>query len=174
MVRASERLRRWCVCAAVAVIVPATALAQAEPLIPTSASFGPSAPLLQSARAAAHLITLEPAPPARSSSWLPRSEEARPRGLLPLYAGFGVLQALDAHSTIRAVGAGRTEANPLVAPFANRPGLMIGVKAAAAAGTIALSERLWRRHRVAAVTLMIVANAGYAAVVAHNYRQGRR
>jgi hypothetical protein len=72
------------------------------------------------------------------------------------------------------VGAGRTEANPLVAPFANRPGLMIGVKAAAAAGTIALSERLWRRHRVAAVTLMIVANAGYAAVVAHNYRQGRR
>jgi hypothetical protein len=33
---------------------------------------------------------------------------------------------------------------------------------------------LWRKHRVAAVVLMVAANAGYVAVVAHNYRQARR
>jgi hypothetical protein len=94
--------------------------------------------------------------------------------LTPLYVSFGALQALDAHSTLRAVRAGQSEANPFVAPFAQRPALMIGVKAAATAGTIAITEKLWRRHRVAAVTLMIAANVGYAAIVAHNYRQARR
>lgn len=192
MIRVSERVRQWCVSAAmaVAVAVPSAAPAGAEPVqaggqpvkqtasSSDSLSLLPSAlpsatPFLQSATRAASLLTTTA---VASSEWRPpgRAEEPRPRGLMPLYAGFGALQALDAHSTLRAVRAGRTESNPIIAPFADRPGVMVGVKAAAAAGTIALSERLWRRNRGAALTLMIVANVGYAAVVAHNYRQGRR
>lgn len=106
-----------------------------------------------------------------------RTEEPtqeRPGALTGLYVSFATLQALDAHSTLSAVGGGRSEANPIVAPFADRPGLMVGMKAAAAVTTIVLAEKLWRRNRVAAVILMVAANAGYAAVVASNYRQARR
>jgi hypothetical protein len=61
-----------------------------------------------------------------------------------------------------------------MAPFSDEPGVLIAVKAAAAAGTIFLSDRLGRKHRKAAIGLMIALNAGYALVVAHNYRQSRR
>ena len=48
---------------------------------------------------------------------------------------------------------------------------MVLVKVGATALTIAAVERLWRRNRVAAVLTMIGINAGYTAVVAHNYRK---
>ena len=93
--------------------------------------------------------------------------------LLPaLYTGFGVLQALDAHSTVRAVNAGHREANPLIAPFAERPGAMIAVKAATTAGTIYLAHRLAGRNRAAAIALMIAVNGAYAAIVGANYGKG--
>jgi hypothetical protein len=102
------------------------------------------------------------------------SRQERPGALTGLYVSFATLQALDAHSTLRAVGDGQSEANPIVAPFADRPGLMFGMKAAAAVTTIVLAEKLWRRNRAAAVILMVAANAAYAAVVASNYRQASR
>jgi hypothetical protein len=107
---------------------------------------------------------------------LPAPQAPRPsRGpVLPaLYAGFSVLQALDAHSTLRAIDAGHREANPVMAPFASRPGALIAVKGVTAAGTVYLAHRIGRRHRVASTALMIALNAAYGAVVAKNYAKAR-
>ena len=94
----------------------------------------------------------------------------RPKALVPLYVSFGTLQVLDAHSTLRAIGDGHAERNPFVGTFTTAPGAMVGLKLASTAGTIFLTERLWRRHRGAAIALMIAVNGAYAAVVLHNYR----
>jgi hypothetical protein len=136
---------------------------------------GASAPaLLRGARLQASAVVAPAIYDRGAAAALLQPEPSRPRALGGLYVSFATLQALDAHSTITAVRAGRAEANPLIQPLADRPGVLIAVKAATAAGTIALSERLWRKHRAAAVLLMVAANVGYAAVVAHNYRQSRR
>ena len=105
---------------------------------------------------------------------LPPEPEARPPELLALYAGFATLQALDAHSTLQAVRSGYEESNPLVAPFSQSPAAMYAFKAASTTVTILLVEKLRRRHRGAAIGLMIAANVGYASVVAYNYRQSGR
>ena len=104
----------------------------------------------------------------------PPQLEARPRGLLALYAGFATLQVLDAHSTLQAVQSGYEESNPLVAPFAQSPAAMYAFKAASTTATILLVEKLGRKHRGAAIGLMIAVNVAYASVVAHNYRQSSR
>jgi len=96
------------------------------------------------------------------------------RGLIPLFASYAVLQALDVHSTLRAVNAGGTEANGLVNPLVGRPALFIAFKAAMTAGTIAGAERLSRHNRVAAWGLMLAANSAYAWVAVHNYRIAAR
>ncbi len=94
---------------------------------------------------------------------------SRPALLVPLYVSFGALQALDAHSTLTAIDRGFREMNPIISPTAGSPGALIAAKAAASVATIAGAEVLWRRNRLAAVITMIAINAGYAAVVAHNY-----
>jgi hypothetical protein len=100
--------------------------------------------------------------------------EQRPVILPPLYASFGLLQVLDVHSTMEAILAGRGgEANRSMAVLAEHPAALVAVKAAATAGTILVSEQMWRRNRVAAVLLMIAVNGAYAAVVARNYRVAR-
>jgi hypothetical protein len=55
---------------------------------------------------------------------------------------------------------------------ADRPAVALAVKVGATAATIYLTERLWRRNRAASIVLMAVLNGTYAAIVAHNYRQG--
>jgi hypothetical protein len=141
-----------------------------------SASDRGERPVLSSANLPAVFTMVEPAVSVGGTAavLLQPPDPDRPGPLGSLYAGFVTLQALDAHSTLTAVRGGRTEANPIIQPFAHRPGMLIAAKAATAIGTIALSERLWRKHRVAAVVLMVAANAGYVAVVAHNYRQAGR
>jgi hypothetical protein len=92
-------------------------------------------------------------------------------GLLPaLYAANVALQALDAHSTLSAIGNGAQEANPVMRGVVGNRGALLAVKAGAAAGTIFIAEKLWRRNRVGAIVLMTVVNGVTAAVVAHNYR----
>jgi hypothetical protein len=124
---------------------------------------------------------LEPQPPPAPAPFeLPRQWRAaqapsrtdRPLVLPALYVSFGALQALDAHSTLRALERGQVEGNPVMRGIASQPAAVVGVKAATTAGTIFLTEKLWRRHRTAAIVLMVAVNAGYAAVVAHNYRRG--
>jgi Domain of unknown function (DUF5658) len=120
-------------------------------------------------------------PPADSSSlqsrqWAapPPEPEARPPGLLALYAGFATLQALDAHSTIEATRSGYRESNPVVAPFTQTPAAMYAFKAATTTLTILLVEKLRKTHRGAAIGLMVAANVAYAGIVASNYSRSSR
>ena len=96
---------------------------------------------------------------------------SRPPLLLPLYATYGALQALDVVSTQKALANGAYEANPLLRGLSDKAAGTLAVKAGVTAGTIYLSERLWRKNRVAAVALMAVLNGAYASIVAWNYRQ---
>jgi hypothetical protein len=97
--------------------------------------------------------------------------EHRPPALLPLYVSFAALQVLDTDSTRQALARGYAESNPLLRPVAGNRTSMALVKVGATVLTIAAVERLWRRNRVAAVLTMVGINAGYAVVVAHNYRK---
>ena len=94
----------------------------------------------------------------------------RPALLPAMYAATVALQALDAHSTLTAIGHGAQEANPVMKGVVGNRGALLAVKAGAAAGTIYVAEKLWRRNRVGAIVLMAVVNGVTAAVVAHNYK----
>jgi hypothetical protein len=140
---------------------PAVVSASLASLLSSSKPFGQSAP--------PRVGTI---PPLHAGGTEPRPA-GRPAALPALYVSFGVLQALDAHSTLAAVSAGGREANPAVRTLVTQPASFVAAKIAATAGTLYLAERLWRKHRVAAVVLMVALNGTYGAIVAHNYR-GRR
>jgi hypothetical protein len=96
----------------------------------------------------------------------------RPVLLLPLYASFATLQAMDAHSTLKAVRNGTAvERNPVLEPFGDNAGAVIALKAATTVGTVFLAEKMWRRHPVRAVLLMTAVNVAYGAIVSTNYRR---
>ena len=94
----------------------------------------------------------------------------RPAALVPMYASFATLQALDYHSTTRAIsqGIGR-EANPLARSVVEHPAGFLALKAGATAGMIWASERMRKKHPGRAVVLMLASNATMAVIVAHNY-----
>ena len=103
-------------------------------------------------------------------------ETARPRrpdALMPLYLSYATLQALDIHSTMRALDRGAVEANPLMKNLTASPASLVAVKAAGAAGVLYTTEQLWKKNPMAAVVFMVAANSGMAWVVQHNYRAGR-
>jgi len=100
----------------------------------------------------------------------------RPVLLTTLYGSFAGLQALDVHSTMRAVRSGTgQEANPVLQRLGGSPAAMFAVKAGATASIIMASERLRKNHHpMAAIALMIGANSAYAMVAAHNYTVPQR
>jgi hypothetical protein len=99
---------------------------------------------------------------------------ARDRGpLVPLYVSYATLQALDIHSTLRALNGGAVEGNPMMNGVVSHPVPFMMVKAGAAAATIVLAERVRKRSRVGAIVVMAAVNSAYAMVVAHNYRAVR-
>jgi hypothetical protein len=97
----------------------------------------------------------------------------RPSVLVPLYVSFATLQALDLHSTSRALAAGGREANPVVGTAVGSPVAMTALKIGAATGIVLLSEKLWKRNRVAAIVMMVTLNSAYAVVASHNYSIAR-
>jgi hypothetical protein len=99
----------------------------------------------------------------------PAAMSSRRGVLIPLYASFAALQALDAHSTLRAIHRGAVEQNPMLRSIANNPTALFAVKAGVAASTIVLADKLRDRSRVGAIVLMAGLNSLYATVVAHNY-----
>lgn len=103
-----------------------------------------------------------------------RTARERPPALVPLYISFATLQALDAHSTLTAVEQGARETNPLVRGAMTMPAGMVALKAGTAVGVIYLTEKLWKRNRVAAVVTMIALNSAYVTIAAHNYRAADR
>ncbi len=98
----------------------------------------------------------------------------RPAILPALYVALGTMQAWDVYSTRSAIGAGAREANPIAAPLAGNTGSMLGLKLATTATIIVMSERLWKRNRVAAVVMLVALNGATAAVSMHNMRVGRQ
>jgi hypothetical protein len=117
---------------------------------------------------------------AAEAQAVPRASHVEPtpagasRGVLvPLYISAATLQMLDVHSTRRALSAGYTEGNPMMAGIAANTPTFVAVKAATAATTIWVSEKLRKRSRAAAIGLMVAVNVATATVVAHNYRVAR-
>ena len=93
----------------------------------------------------------------------------RPFALPGLYAGSAFLQGYDAYSTLTALRAGATEANPLMKGITRSPVAFVALKAGLTAASIMGAERLWKDdHRVAAIAMMIASNGMMAAVAAHN------
>jgi hypothetical protein len=92
--------------------------------------------------------------------------------VFPLLAStYVALNALDIYTTVTAVRSGAgVEANPLVGAAAANPVALTALKAASTTATLALVRRLWKRHPAGAITLLIAANVGMAAVVSHNAR----
>ena len=103
-----------------------------------------------------------------------RTARERPPALVPLYISFATLQALDAHSTLTAVEQGARETNPLVRGAMTMPAGMVALKAGTAVGVVYLTEKLWKRNRVAAVVSMIALNSVYVTIAAHNYHAAQR
>jgi hypothetical protein len=97
----------------------------------------------------------------------------RPNTLVPLYVSYATLQALDIHSTIRALDRGAAEANPLMKRVTASPVSLVAVKVATTAGVFYTTERMWKHNRVAAVVFMVGANSAMTWVVQHNYRAVR-
>jgi uncharacterized protein DUF5658 len=103
----------------------------------------------------------------------PPPRPKRPSALVPLYVSFASLEALDIHSTTRALDRGATEANPVMKGISGNTWALTAVKAAGAAGVIYAGEKMWKKNKTAAVIFMVAANAGMAWVVHHNYRVAR-
>ena len=100
----------------------------------------------------------------------PKSARRSPL-LIVLYVSYGILQALDAQSTIRALHSGSVrEVNPLVRPFAGQPAALVGFKLGVTAGTIYGTERLHKSHpRLAMITLSAI-TAAYLCLVVRDYQ----
>jgi hypothetical protein len=84
-----------------------------------------------------------------------------------------VLQALDVHSTYRALGQGAVEANPVMAGVTGNTAAFIATKAAVATATVMAARHLGKRNKIAAIATLVAINSVYAFVVDHNYRVAR-
>ncbi len=98
----------------------------------------------------------------------PTRPPPRPAALIPMYASLAALQALDIDSTLRGLDRGGAEQNPLVSSIASSVMFPV-VKGGATAAAIVATERLRRKHPLAAIGVMAGANAVYAVIVARNY-----
>jgi hypothetical protein len=87
-----------------------------------------------------------------------------------MYAGLVTVQALDAHSTLRAIDLGLREANPLMRWASGSPVAFVALKASATAATVFVTEKIRRKHPTRALVFVGAINAAYALIVAHNYR----
>jgi hypothetical protein len=123
----------------------------------------------EAADASAHQPDLLTHPDATGAA----RRERRPGALIPLYASFVALQALDVHSTKYALSHGAVEGNPLMRGVASNDLGLAAIKAAGTAGVILASERMWRKNKAASVIFMIAANSAMAWVVQHNYAAAR-
>jgi hypothetical protein len=139
--------------------------AVAAPVAQASARSLPGAQPLFSVPPVTAVALNEAASPAAADF----SRIRRPAVLPALYVSTVVTQALDAHSTMKALGQGATEANPLMEGVAGNSGALLALKVGAAAGAIFVAERTWRRNRVAAIATLVIVNAVTAAVAVHNY-----
>ena len=94
--------------------------------------------------------------------------------LSSLYASTVIMQGLDVHSTLKALGAGAVEGNPIMAGVTRNRAAFIATKAAVAAVTILATRKFAKKNKVAAVITLIAVNSAYALIAKHNYDLARR
>lgn len=87
------------------------------------------------------------------------------------YSAYIALQALDVHSTHRALAGGAREMNPLMR---GSDGKRVAIKAATTAVTLGLVHVVHRKNPVAGRILLGALAGTAAAIVVHNYRQVHR
>jgi hypothetical protein len=107
----------------------------------------------------------------------PATFDAPSRGdmtLRSLYATTATMQMLDVHSTVKALGRGAVEANPLMSGIVQHRAAFVAAKAGLAAVTIYATRRMARNNKVGAIATMIAMNSAYAMIVANNYRIAHR
>ncbi len=118
---------------------------------------------------------LEPERPAAvETPRLPAPFRASSLTLNSLYVSTAVLQGLDAHSTLRGVRNGATEANPMMAGLAEHPAAFIGVKAGIAYGSIMAARSIAKKNKPLAIVTLAAINSMYVVVVHHNYQVARQ
>ena len=81
-----------------------------------------------------------------------------------------VAQALDVHSTMKALNVGAVEANPLMSGVVKNKAAFIGVKAAMGVGLMYATHKMAKRNKVAAIVTAAIANSAYLFVAHHNYK----
>jgi hypothetical protein len=82
-----------------------------------------------------------------------------------LFVSYGVVQALDMASTMKARNLGAVESNPVMEGSYAKG---FAVKAALGAATMVAVRAIEKKNKKAALITMIAANVATAAVVAHN------
>ncbi len=131
-----------------------------------------------------NFAALDVQPPAPAVSFLPAEVSAAPKAAVPaltppppqramslnvLCVSYAALQAIDLHTTFRALDNGAREANPLIGAFSSNKAAMVAFKAGMTAGTIYLVRRSGIKNRTASTIMMAALNSAYAIIAAHNY-----
>jgi hypothetical protein len=139
---------------------------------PQAPSLATTVPAQWPARHAKPIRVTAPAPTV--DAWMTDPRDRRPAVLPAMYASLGALQVMDVYSTRGALGAGASEANPLMQKAAGSSGTMLAMKALSTAGTIYFAERAWKKNRKGAIAVMAVVNGVTAAIAARNVRNAQR
>ncbi len=161
-----------CLAAVLLVVFAAIAPASAqEPqgLLPRSLALA-AENALPPAQPVSFIRTEAPAPVKPTVEPASLSVRQRPLTLDVLCVSYAALQAIDLHTTFRALDNGAREANPLIGGFSSNKAAMIGVKAGMTAGTIYLVRKAGVKNRLASTIMMAAMNSAYAIIAAHNYR----
>ncbi len=93
--------------------------------------------------------------------------------MLSLYASTAIMQALDVHSTLTALGNGAVEANPLLSGVTGRKAAFIALKAGVAFSTVMAAHNMARHNKVAAIVSLVAIDSAYAMIISHNYKVAR-
>jgi hypothetical protein len=137
-------------------VAGSVALAETTTLAPASA--------LAAATPSAGILSIAPLAATKSSRRL---------ALPVLDATFVALNVGDIASTVRALGRGGREANPVMGPIAGNTGALIAVKSASVTATLFASRKLSKKHPKAAALMMAGLNSAMALIVTHNARVAR-
>lgn len=160
--------------------LPAALLFVAVTAAPWSVAYADDAldarPIALSASAAAMTVFADA---AQGGAQIPRELPAAPGRtwttpvLIAVQAATLATQALDIHSTMKALNAGAVEANPLMGGVVKNKAAFIGVKAAVGAGLMLATHKMAKRNKVAAILTSAAVNSAYLIVAHHNYKVAR-
>lgn len=107
-------------------------------------------------------------------SGIAHAQERSDVGFRVAVGGYLTASAIDAGITASCLSQGRCrEANPLMGPFAAKPGTLVAVKMAASGAVAVAAWKVRTRHPKAAWTIILTSAAVQCVAVAWNVRQLR-